>query len=113
MPITCTQLDVNDILFYVIFRSDYNFIKNITNESLQRLHKIAPCTFTESYLHNLKNNIISLPMLKAIFFLLLNVDMTLKVCVANVSEHLYIYIKNNNITTHYILHRSITPQQNI
>jgi hypothetical protein len=67
---------LRDTLAYVIFRTDTEYIRSMVAESLCRMHQCAPCEFTDFYLLNI--NTLQKQILKVLFFILLNVDMTLK-----------------------------------
>jgi hypothetical protein len=81
---TCTNtLITKDMLSFIIFGSDTNFILGIVKASVQRMHEITSNEFTAAMKRLLDTKQTTLSLLKALFFLLLNVDMTMKELVVN------------------------------
>ena len=83
------QHHAHDILFHVIFGCDAHALAEFVHASAVRLYSIVRCPFLEAMMDhiivNQKGNRInaSMDVLKALFFLFLNVDMVLKEYVCN------------------------------
>ena len=85
MPITCSM---HDIIFHVIFGHDYNTILEFVNSSAARLNSICQCKYLQATMQaiqqqNEKGQHVPIDVLKAMFFLFLNVDMILKDYICN------------------------------
>lgn len=85
------QHNAHDILFHVIFGHDLDTITEFVHASSVRLYTIVKCDFLASMMDNVmlagrsggNTRATSADTLKALFFLLLNVDMVLKEYVCN------------------------------
>jgi len=77
----------SDLLTYVIYRQDQACIQKLVLDSLHRMHQLVPCQFTETYIQKVVDSAVTLTMMKALFFLLLNIDMSMKVCMLYYPTH--------------------------
>lgn len=78
------QHHAHDILFHTIFGQDLDAIMEFVHASAVRLHSIVQCEFLANMMNSLMAAKSCSPdMLKALFFLFLNVDMVLKEYVCN------------------------------
>lgn len=79
-----SQLHMHDVVFHVIFGSDYESIFKMVSASAARIFSITRCTFLQGMMGKLSSSAAALTgrhgpdLLKALFFLFLNVDMVLK-----------------------------------
>lgn len=79
--------NAHDILFHVIFGHDMDAITEFVYASAVRLHAIVKCKFLESMMNSIvAAKAATSDMLKALFFLFLNVDMVLKEYVCNTAS---------------------------
>ena len=92
-----TQLHLHDVVFHVIFGSDISGIFELVHASAIRLHSITHCPFLSKMMNTViseRNQCASLDssaaftrfsadLVKALFFLFMNVDMVLKEYVCN------------------------------
>ena len=85
------QLHMHDVIFHVIFGHDLPGIREMVLASAVRLHSITQCAFLAGMLRRMTVDPAAqaspppVDMIKALFFLLLNVDMVLKEYVCNPS----------------------------
>jgi hypothetical protein len=75
-----SQLGMHSIIFYVIFGSDMQGTLEFVHASAVRLHSITQCKFLAGMMSHVMQNSASIApdIVKALFFLFLNVDMVLK-----------------------------------
>lgn len=78
MPMTCTN--THDLLFHVLYGKNTGMIAEFVHASACRLYSITSCQQLGELAHRLATDVdsVSADRLRAIFFLLLNVDMQLK-----------------------------------
>lgn len=72
------QMHMHDVVFHVIFGADARSIWDFVQASAVRLHSITQCPFLASMIRGMAAQQHALDAIKALFFLLLNVDMVLK-----------------------------------
>ena len=79
------QMHMHDVVFHVIFGSDSQGVLDFVLASAVRLHSITHCPFLSSMMNSVLahssssvSSAIGPDVIKALFFLLLNVDMVLK-----------------------------------
>ncbi len=90
IPIIC-QTGMHDIIFHVIFGHDSSTITEFVQASAGRLHSIVKCQHLANTICHIldcqrKGEPVAIDTLKAMFFLLLNVDIVLKTYVCDTAN---------------------------
>jgi hypothetical protein len=88
IPITYSM---HDIIFHVIFGHDYDAILELVTASSARLNSICQCKYLQATMQAVTQarasaQPVPINVLKAMFFLFLNVDMVLKDYICNTSS---------------------------